>query len=92
MPTRPRRSPYLLTRGFVPEPDCPAPAASRCEDCVEYHAERNAILWSRPEDRAGATLYVTFEPCGDCMKLIKGVGIRRVVWYTRTRLMHELIL
>jgi dCMP deaminase len=56
---------------------------------VEYHAEWNAILWSRPEERAGATLYVTWEPCGDCSKLIRGVGIRRVVWKTKTRLIEE---
>ncbi|MGJ3559592.1 hypothetical protein ACR6C2_16595 [Streptomyces sp. INA 01156] len=47
---------------------------------MEYHSEANAIMWSRPEDRTGATLYVTFEPCGDCSKLIRGVGIAHVVW------------
>ncbi|MCW2870331.1 MAG: RoPhRGL3 gp25 [Streptomyces oryziradicis] len=69
-----------------------APSGSSYEGCVEYHAEWNAILWSRPEDRPGATLYVTFEPCGDCLKLIEGVGIARIVWYTKTRLMQELML
>ncbi|MFF4706961.1 deoxycytidylate deaminase [Streptomyces sp. NPDC001297] len=57
-----------------------APSGSSYEGCIEYHAEWNAILWSRPEDRPGATLYVTFKPCGDCSKLIAGVGITRVVW------------
>lgn len=57
-----------------------APSGSNYEGCVEYHAEANAIMWSRPEDRIGATLYVTFEPCGDCRKLIRGVGISHVVW------------
>ncbi|MFC9231322.1 deoxycytidylate deaminase [Streptomyces decoyicus] len=57
-----------------------APSGASYEGCIEYHAEWNAILWSRPEDRPGTTLYVTFRPCGDCSKLIVGVGIKRVVW------------
>ncbi|MET8702700.1 deaminase [Kitasatospora sp. NPDC004723] len=57
-----------------------APHGSSYEGCIEYHAEWNAILWSRPEDRQGATLYVTWEPCGSCLKLIQGVGVARVVW------------
>ncbi|WP_043470381.1 deaminase [Kitasatospora sp. MBT66] len=66
-----------------------APSGSSYEGCIEYHAEWNAILWSRPEDRQGATLYVTWEPCGDCLKLIKGVGIVRVVWKDPAGLQHE---
>lgn len=56
------------------------PAGTGYEGCIEYHAEANAIMWARPEDRIGTTLYVTFEPCGDCRKLIRGVGIAHVVW------------
>ncbi|MFF8629646.1 deoxycytidylate deaminase [Streptomyces werraensis] len=56
------------------------PSGTSYEGCVEYHAEWNAVFWSRPEMRAGATLYVTFEPCQDCRKLIRGVGIAQVVW------------
>jgi dCMP deaminase len=56
------------------------PAGTGYEGCIEYHAEANAIMWARPEDRIGTTLYVTFEPCTDCRKLIRGVGIIRVVW------------
>lgn len=67
------------------EGECPrclsdAPAGTSYEGCIEYHAEANAIMWSRPEDRIGATLYVTWEPCGDCRKLIRGVGVAYVVW------------
>ncbi|MFE4513795.1 deaminase [Kitasatospora sp. NPDC056783] len=81
------------------QPSCKAGGCDRClsaappgfdyANCIEYHAEWNAILWSRPEDRAGATLYVTFEPCGDCTKLITGVGITRVVWKDSAGLQHE---
>ena len=56
------------------------PAGTSYEGCIEYHAEHNALMWSRPEDRIGATLYVTWEPCGDCRKLIRGVGVAHVVW------------
>ena len=83
-------------------PSCLAGGCDRClsdvpsgtayAGCVEYHAEWNAILWSRPEDRQGATLYVTREPCGDCTKLIRGVRVRRVVWETKARLTKELTL
>ncbi|WP_353962731.1 deoxycytidylate deaminase [Kitasatospora purpeofusca] len=69
-----------------------APHGSRYEGCIEYHAEWNAVLWSRPEDRAGSTLYVTFEPCGDCLKLITGVGIARVVWSSCDGLQDELLI
>ncbi|MFI5792023.1 hypothetical protein [Streptomyces sp. NPDC051677] len=56
------------------------PRGPHAKAALSTHAEWNAIFWSRPEDRPGATLYVTFKPCGDCSKLITGVGIARVVW------------
>jgi hypothetical protein len=28
----------------------------------------------------GAQLYVTGEPCGGCWKMIKGAGIKDVIW------------
>ncbi|MFJ9771789.1 deoxycytidylate deaminase [Kitasatospora sp. NPDC101157] len=83
------------------QPSCKAGGCDRClsavppgsgyHDCIEYHAEWNAILWSRPEDRQGAVLYVTFEPCDDCLKLITGVGIVRVVWVDPAGSQRELI-
>ncbi|MGW2539348.1 deoxycytidylate deaminase [Kitasatospora sp. NPDC001574] len=82
------------------QPSCKAGGCDRClsatpsgsdyTNCIEYHAEWNAILWSRPEDRQGAVLYVTFEPCGDCLRLITGVGIVRVVWRSTNGLQKSL--
>lgn len=53
----------------------------------EIHAEMNALLYSSPSDRVGATLYSTLQPCYTCSLLIAGSGIKRVVYdksYPRT--------
>lgn len=53
----------------------------------EIHAEMNAILYSSPTERQGATLYSTLQPCYTCSKLIAGSGIKRVIYmksYPRT--------
>lgn len=48
--------------------------------CVAIHAELNALLFSDPVRRLGGTLYVTAEPCGGCLRPIRGSGLARVVW------------
>jgi len=53
----------------------------------EIHAEMNAIMHSSQEDRNGATLYCTLQPCKECSKNIAGSGIKHVVYaekYHRT--------
>lgn len=53
----------------------------------EIHAEMNALLYSAPKDRVGATLYSTLQPCYTCSLLIAGSGITRVIYekeYPRT--------
>ena len=47
--------------------------------CAGLHAEANAILYAAPEDREGATLYVTGVPCFECAKLIANSGLREIV-------------
>jgi dCMP deaminase len=47
--------------------------------CAGLHAEANAILYASPEDREGATLYITGVPCFECAKLIANSGLREVV-------------
>ncbi|QOP65676.1 deoxycytidylate deaminase [Mycobacterium phage TroyPia] len=47
--------------------------------CVAVHAEANALLYCDREDLAGATLYITREPCDGCLKLIEAAGVARVV-------------
>lgn len=45
-------------------------------NCINLHAEQNAIAWARER---GDTIYVTKTPCDMCAKLIKAAGIVRVV-------------
>jgi dCMP deaminase len=47
--------------------------------CIALHAEQNALLRATWDDMAGATLYVTDDPCGGCMRMIRGTLIRRVI-------------
>ena len=54
----------------------------------EIHAEMNAIMHSSAEDRNGATLYCTLQPCPECSKNIAGSGIKEVIYaekYHRTK-------
>jgi len=49
--------------------------------CIRtIHAEVNALLECSPEERKGATIYVTDCPCAECSKLIITTGIKRVVF------------
>jgi dCMP deaminase len=57
------------------------PHGSPYDDCIAVHAEANALLYADGrQDTEGATLYVTAKPCDDCRKLVRGAGIRRLVW------------
>lgn len=49
------------------------------QPCRGLHAEANAILYSAPAEREGATLYITAPPCMECAKLIANSGVREVV-------------
>lgn len=49
-----------------------------CIRCI--HAEVNALLECSPEDKEGATIYITDQPCSECQKLIISSGIKRVVY------------
>lgn len=48
--------------------------------CVALHAEQNAIMYASLDQRLGATLYITDEPCDGCMRMINGSGIARVIF------------
>lgn len=52
--------------------------ASKPNCCL--HSETNAIIFCTPEERMGATMYVTGVPCTDCALLIAQSGISRVVF------------
>ena len=49
------------------------------ESCIAIHAEANALLFSGPDERDGATLYCTGAPCFGCAKLIANSGVAEVV-------------
>ena len=65
--------------------DCPRRTSgvarnSEYSNCVALHAEMNAIIYCDREDLQNATIYITREPCQDCMKLIMGSGISSAVY------------
>lgn len=44
------------------------------------HAEYNAIINKQAADVKGCTMYVTLQPCNQCVKLILQSGIKEVYW------------
>ncbi len=51
----------------------------KTEHCVRtVHAEQNAVI--QADDCAGATLYVTHQPCFRCAKMLINAGIERIVF------------
>lgn len=38
------------------------------------------MLYVGREQRAGATLYVSDEPCPNCQRILAGAGLARTVW------------
>jgi dCMP deaminase len=65
--------------GACPRADSDAPQGQDYESCIAIHAEANALLFSSPEERQGATLYCTGAPCFGCAKLVANSGIAEVV-------------
>lgn len=55
------------------------PAYAPYDDCVAVHAEARAIMQGDFSRVKGSTMYVTTSPCPDCMKLINGAAISRLV-------------
>lgn len=50
--------------------------------CAIYplHAENNAIMFATPEERAGATMFITCQACSNCASMISNSGIIRVIY------------
>ena len=48
--------------------------------CRAIHAEENVVMEVAREKRAGATVYITDEPCLNCQRVLAGSGIVRAVW------------
>ncbi|MFF3673583.1 deoxycytidylate deaminase [Streptomyces sp. NPDC002120] len=65
------------------------PSGSGYEDCIETHAEANALLYADWQDCQEATLYITRAPCAHCRKLIRSAGVARVVYPGHFGLIHH---
>jgi dCMP deaminase len=52
------------------------------DHCIRtVHAEQNLLLFTDQDDRAGATVYVTDQPCWNCAKQLANSGIAEVVYH-----------
>ena len=67
------------TDGACPRADSTAPQGHDYDACIAIHAEANALLFSGPDEREGATLYCTGAPCFGCAKLVANSGVDEVV-------------
>ena len=58
------------------------PSGTRHEICFAVHAEQNAIAQAARlgTSVAGATIYVTHQPCTICTKMIINAGITKVIY------------
>lgn len=65
--------------GACPRARGSTPSGWAYDECIAIHAEANAILYSSPEERERATIYITGVPCFSCAKLIANSGITEVV-------------
>lgn len=70
------------TDGHCPRFHNSSPNGSVYDNCIAQHAESNALLWSDPAQRQGATLIVNGPPCFGCAKQIASSGISEVICLT----------
>lgn len=79
----PSGSAHCTAQGFC-YPGLSNCAASQVLPSRSIHAEANAIAQAAKHgiNTAGATIYVTLEPCISCLKLIISAGIREVFYET----------
>ncbi|MDR3295153.1 MAG: cytidine/deoxycytidylate deaminase family protein [Clostridiales Family XIII bacterium] len=57
------------------------PSGERHELCMALHAEQNAIVQAAAlgQSIAGATMYITHQPCVICAKMIINGGIKKII-------------
>lgn len=66
--------------GACPRVTSASEPGSDYSNCIADHAERNALRNTRPEDRAGSTVYVNAEPCSGCLTLLRSLSVAYVYW------------
>lgn len=49
-------------------------------NCISFHAEVNALLYSDRSRHQGGTIYVTRRPCDWCTKLLCASGLATAIW------------
>ena len=60
------------------------PSGERQELCRALHAEQNALLFAESRQAlVGASIYVTYEPCYMCEKMLIASGIKKVYYPTK---------
>jgi dCMP deaminase len=88
----PRGETNCIDAGFCNGDAYNVPKGERYELCSAVHAEQNACLSAARKDTIGATIYIVGrevrtweyadpEPCLICRKMIKQMGIKRVVGF-----------
>ena len=60
-------------RGQLSTEECPP--GTEYSNCISFHAEVNALLYSVRRRHEGGTIYVTREPCDWCYKVIRAAGL-----------------
>jgi len=70
------------SEGFCPRLSSDSPNGSVYDNCIAQHAEANALLWTDPAQRTGATIIVNGPPCFGCAKQIASSGVKRVVCFS----------
>lgn len=57
-----------------------AAVGSAYDNCISFHAEVNALLYSDRSRHEGGTIYITRRPCNWCTKLLCASGLALAVW------------
>lgn len=52
--------------------------------CIALHAEQNAVLRASWDQMKDSTLYCTDKPCEDCLRMLAGTPLGRVVYLIAT--------
>ena len=71
-----------IDKGTCKRQELHIPSGERHELCRALHAEQNAIITAAKNgvSTEGATIYVNFQPCVICAKMIINAGIKRIVY------------
>ncbi|MEV6956862.1 deaminase [Streptomyces sp. NPDC051183] len=79
------------SRGECPRCRSEVPSGTSYENCLETHAEDNALLYADWPACQGATIYTTRAPCPDCAKLIRSAGVREIVYLADEKVSRKVL-